>query len=421
MDKEFLVDYEQNEYSEYEKFRKKVLEGKFDPTKERYPPEDRFHNLNEPIAEACSFGSIWPQIPLFGSLIIPIFPRDNAHFREMHGFEANDRDIERLVDFAKDTGKIQFALRSSPTAYQGLDFLEPIFKELRPPSSFVYPIEDVIEKKQLKRYTTEFQTLAQYGLIEELKGIYSPYRENYVKKRLDAYFRGYITLKYLGYDDIVEKIEEAMVYDLTEALGFYAAFGNLIVAPKINPLRATRVFDREHTLLYFQKGRGITEFEQEMPKIRFDFDIGKFLMSKLTYMPESLDACKAVIDRYKQEDLYKVAEALDKGIKDEHEDTIFSQTIEFETILDDLWKDCRVEMRKVGINYGIPASLCIVGTLGTLISGSATGILAGLGFSAADRIIGLTKDRISEVVAKLITPNHCVAIYDFKKKYEIKD
>lgn len=416
MEKEFLEDYEQKEHSEYEKFRKKVLEGKFDSKKERYPPNERFHKLKEPVAEAYAFESIWPQVPLFGSLIIPIFPRDKEHFQEIHGFEAND--IERLVDFAKDTGKIQFALRAYPTAYIGLDFLEPIFTELRPPLPVVYPFEDVIEKKEIKKYTIEFYTLAGFGLLDYIKGAYLQLGEEYTKKRIDDYLRDYILLKSLGYDDIVDNIEEAMVCDLSEALGMYAAFGNLITEPKVKLLRATEVYSREYILELFQIGRGMEKFEQEIRGIMFSYDIGKFLMSKLAYMPEGYHACVKLIDSYKQEDLYKVAEALDKGIKEERKDEVYEKKNEFEAILDKVWEDGRVEMRKEGIKYGIPISL---GIIGTLLGGPATGILAGLGFSVPDRIIGINTERISEKIAKIITPNHCVAIYDFKKKYEIKE
>jgi hypothetical protein len=42
-------------------------------------------------------------------------------------------DIPRLIDLAKETGRVQFCLESNPTNYIGLSHLEHLFYEMRPP------------------------------------------------------------------------------------------------------------------------------------------------------------------------------------------------------------------------------------------------------------------------------------------------
>jgi len=73
---------------------------------------------------------IWPLAAFSGSTIVPLMPIDKEHFESFHNFRISE--IEQLVSYIEDTGKIQFVLVRKPTDYYKLDFLEPIFKRLRP-------------------------------------------------------------------------------------------------------------------------------------------------------------------------------------------------------------------------------------------------------------------------------------------------
>jgi hypothetical protein len=48
------------------------------------------------------------------------------------------------------------------------------------------------------------------------------------------------------------------------------------------------------------------------------------------------------------------------------------------------------------------------------------GILAGIGFSAVDKIIGINLDSIGEKIAKFCSPNYLVTLYDFKERNRIQ-
>ena len=78
MDREYLENLEQRDEEDYEKFvLKKLDEGKFDFSTDRYPPDTRFHKLQEPVVfvgdiYATRLSDIWAQIPFSGSLIFPI-------------------------------------------------------------------------------------------------------------------------------------------------------------------------------------------------------------------------------------------------------------------------------------------------------------------------------------------------------------
>lgn len=89
MDREYIKDYHAKEVGEYEKLKKNIVEGKFDVEKDKFPPENRFRNLQEPVAytasiEATKANNIWGQVPFCGSLIADIIPLPKPMFEEYY-------------------------------------------------------------------------------------------------------------------------------------------------------------------------------------------------------------------------------------------------------------------------------------------------------------------------------------------------
>jgi len=113
MDREYLKDYEQKEKAEFERLvKKKIKNDTFSFEKDKYPPDERFVNLQDPVAvaslEAAHIGNLWAQIPLCGSLVVflPAFPQ--SLFEESL-FKVSE--IPKIIDFVKETGRLQVALR----------------------------------------------------------------------------------------------------------------------------------------------------------------------------------------------------------------------------------------------------------------------------------------------------------------------
>lgn len=111
LDNEYLEDYEKKEKDLYRKFFRDLAAGRIDE-QTHYPPLSRFPKVNFPIARAHpEFSSVYPIIPFFGTTIIHIEPAPKSLFQERHGFKPDE--LNKLVDFAKDTGKVQFVLSLS--------------------------------------------------------------------------------------------------------------------------------------------------------------------------------------------------------------------------------------------------------------------------------------------------------------------
>ena len=136
MNKEYLNNYAKEELYKLEQHYKKIRANNIEDA-EGYPDKSRFSKTNNPLvlcetATYRQYGEkIWSQIPFAGTLIIPLSPATEENFLREQGFDVND--IDKMINLAKDRGRIQFVLPSEPTDYEGLDHLQPIFQELRPP------------------------------------------------------------------------------------------------------------------------------------------------------------------------------------------------------------------------------------------------------------------------------------------------
>lgn len=122
---DWLADYDSKETEESDKFLLTVYDNKIS-SDYRYPFPGRFKKLQFPASQAF-YLDIWAQIPLYGSsfVIVPPLPKDQFLFQ--FGFE-DIKQFYDLVDFHKETGRIQFILNSSPKRYAECDFLESFLR-----------------------------------------------------------------------------------------------------------------------------------------------------------------------------------------------------------------------------------------------------------------------------------------------------
>jgi hypothetical protein len=414
--KEFLEDYEKKEKERAEKYLRRLEEGKIS-SDEIYPPKDRFINLKEPIARSPLAGfSVWSMVPFYGSTLIPLIPRGNTEkFDELYttgNFGFSSKDIDEMIDLVKDTGRIQFFINFSPTSYKNLDFLEPLFRELEPPA-VIEPLDALISERKREQYAIEFDTLTSLGFEDFVKRTYgyAGMGGAYLKQKIDNYLRSYAGLKFLGYDDLAYEIEELMITNQPEALRLLIIFGNMLVRPSLSPLKEINNFSTEQFTEFAELGKnyGITA-QNTIPH-----EIGRFILEKLVRYPENLDACRDITQQYDDEGLYKVLGALNEGVKKQNIDLIKDNKNDISVILKNVWaetekikRNTKIARWSIGLGGGLSASLAGMGELG---------ILAGLGLSAYGEIRGLKSDSVSEKIAKLISPNYLVTLYDFKNKY----
>jgi hypothetical protein len=437
LNKEFLRDYAAREIEYDNKLSELSLRDRRGVVEEY---KTRFRHLQEPVAWSHGHMSIWPQIPLYGTLIVPLYPFAETYtragkgkqerfepFSRVHGF--NPSDVDQLVDFARNTGRVAFVLANSPKDYEGLDFLDLIFSELRPPRNYHLLSKPSLSSPELERLVhseIEFDTLARiryYRFLEmlslsEAKNAVGPYDSG--REMIDGPFT-YAVLDILGYHDLTNLIAEALVDNPPRAVGLLHLYTELILGPRIQMLEA--IHNVNLGMFTDPVGPAIGELEvnesNEAGGRPQSYEIGKYLMTKLTPYPVGFEACRVMCDRFRHNDLHHVMSALQTAVKSEDYSSIEAETKQLSEILDNLWDDAQSIQRKAKmIRAGIPLSIAALGGVAAGPIGAISGgVLAKLGYEILDKFIEIKTDSISEKIAKFSSPNYVVSIFDFKKKY----
>jgi hypothetical protein len=416
MDKEFLVDYEAKEKKEIKNFGRKFTQG-YIKYEDRYPSSNRL-KLKEPYCKSIVGEKIWNQIPLYGTTIIVLQPTRKEIFEKVHGF--NIEDLERLVDFAKETGRLQFALAEYPINYLKMDFLETVFRELKPPKLIHIPLDWIVSKKEIEKFYDEMQYLLENQktfdyIMEYIKNKYpeSVVSQDYIKRGIiDDLMR----LKLLGYKNLVDVLRELIEIDAKEMIFLLAAIHDIFLS-KYDPLKGIKTFktiDRNKLpkKLFFE------------PKIKIEapYEVGKFLNKKLKLIvPKNFDGAIEISDKYNLYDLRNVMNALNTAVERQKNDEIEKKSTEISQVFENVWNDAYKLKKKVNVTkYGISIGFAVVGAVATLPFAGAGGLLGGLGFIAADKCLEVkTYESISERIVKFGSQSHIMHIYDFNKKYKL--
>jgi len=359
-------------------------------------------------------------MPLFGSLIVPIYPVKEAEFDVVHGF--SKRNLTRLIDFCKDTGRIQFVLASRPINYFGLNYLDDLFTEVSPPVHTLIPfgvptnMEDRLLEEFDSRALFNFWTVLQMKLLdqgfENKEYIYEKYRD---------LRSAYIFLRRFGFRNASRMILEQLEADpikAHQAMYFYKQF---IVDPMTDPLRAIHCNSTEYVRL--MKEVDVADYLGHAP-LEFPCEVGAFITQRLTPLPLSFESCKALMDKYDSYDIRGLVVGLNKAVQASKVDLVGIRSEAISTVLDNVWSEARsLKARIRGVSAGITVGLCAVGTVaGSLLGGTAggyLGLLSGLGFKVLDNSVEAVSSGLSQTILKAIEPSYVSAVFDFRKKYKL--
>ena len=415
--KEFLEDYERKEDELMAHFIDKLEKGKVS-NDEIYPPKDRFIKLKMPIAASPIMSPLWTTVPFYGSTMISLIPRrdrkefDEAYTRLRWGFTS--KNIDEITDIIKETGRIQFNLRYPATYYKGLDFLENIFYELKPPS-IPNLIRSIITMENYNKYGEEFKALSSLGYAELIyMGDLGGFGYDFWEQEMENYSAIYAGLKSMGYELFTERIGDLMVDNPYLAKNWLSVLGLLVTSPQFTPLKEIRNYDKD-SLYRFKEIVG----DNFTTGLDANLDIGKFILEKLVRYPDTKEGCWEIMQYYDDEDLYKVLNSLNEGIHKENIDIVMSNIEAMNEVLDNVWNETDKIDKIKKYTTGTTLSLGLIGTLSGLYAGSGILSTLGIGSTIAGSIIGINPDHIGEKIGKFFSPNHLVAIYDFKKEHNI--
>jgi len=412
--KEFLEDYMAKEEEEYKIYEKQFLSS---DDSIQYPPRNRFKKLREPIIYYDPFSydnygeKLWSQIPFAGTLIISL--RNITEKNCLHqSFEPSD--IPNLINLAKDQGRVQFGFQADVRLYEGLDYLDPIFEELKPPLFRSIPPSSLVSSKDSKHWHAEFVALGQIRYFDEYRkmihdsGEDDSFFRNMMNKRIAAWEQ----LHLLNWNEAIKDISDNMIDDPAKAEFLFEKY--LLT---VNPM-----FDAFTPNVNL----GLKELQRydagtfKVPENIHIPEIGNFIMQKTLLHPYSYNSCIEVITHYEQNELYSVMSALYTSIRNQRTDETLAKINNLDEVMENAWQDGKkLQGRSEIIDTGIMITLGLCGGLITNIPGlGAVGLLAKLGFKVAEHKLSL--ETLGDKIIKKINPNYLTTIYDFQKKVPLK-
>lgn len=419
MDREFLADYEAREKEEMKKFGQRFTEGRI-AKKDRYPPANRLR-LDEPYTKSIDGEKIWTQIPLYASTLIPLKPTRKEIFEKVHGFDIED--IERLIDFAKKTGRIQFCLDEYPTHYVKMDFLEPVLRELNPPQLMHIPLDWIMTEEDMKKSYEETERLVSkfqsFHLIREY--VARKYYESTIPEELvkEAVMKDLIRLRLLGYGTLVEEfIPRLMTIDTTRIIVLLEAIHDIFLHP-YDPLKGIRSFKRQNIHELKQRFPFISSSTKE---VEVPCEVGRFLNDKLKLIiPKNLDGAIELIDTYDLYDIRKIMISLGEAVEKQKIDLIKETSQEISGVFENVWSEVDTMKKRIAtLRHGMSFGIGVVGAVATLPIGGIGGLLGALGFEVGEKILDVKAyEPVSERLVRLVSPSYIMHVYDFRKKYKL--
>lgn len=409
--KEFLQAYHAREEELRVEFNRKYKQGEFGPN-DIFPPRERFYKLREPYGVTFPGMEIWPEVPLYGSLIITLFPVQDSKFESNHGFDP--RFIDQLIDLCKDTGRIQFVLGSDPLLYESMDYLEPILTELKPPVLRGIRLGANVSEENIKRWGTEFDKLARIKFYKVVESAFSKIgvdaAQEY-RRWFTSFGSWYVLLRSMDLGDLVTEIDNALIEDPMRAFVLLGNFGTFFLAPRTDPLKPVRNFPKDAVMDFVKLADryGVKANDITMP-----CEIGSFLMENLTYLPMGIEACKDLISHFDHRDYYTVMKAINDAAVRKDANVLGAKSEELKSIFKLVWEDAGGVKTKISVaKFLIPVGLGAVG----IIASSFVGVLGALGFLMSDKAMEAKGESLSEKIVRSLANGSTFTIFDFKRKY----
>jgi len=229
---------------------------------------------------------------------------------------------------------------------------------------------------------------------------------------MEAYWASrFCGLRYFGFDKIADSLSDNMLGEDHEFSSEYLhAANNFILLPLMKPMG----INVSYSLDQIQRAKTWKiPILPDQKNISFP-EVGSYLMDKCTYYPESLDACKDLVARYNDEDLYKVFSALNSAVIERQDVYTLNKAKEMGQILDNIWSDKKIRQDKKMYSWGISIAC---GTIGYSLGGLVPGFLATLGMKGLEKSNYI--ETFSELIAKKVASPSLATVYDFQKKYRL--
>ncbi len=411
MDFNYLNEYSENEKERFNTFIKSTSIEKLQNTE--YPPKNRFIKLHDFFTYA-TIGineSIWTQTPFTGSLLVPLIPlRNFREFEQIYNISKNQ--IPEVIDFIKETGKIQFYIEGSPLDYLEIDYLDPIFSELNPP--VLFSVEPYLKNDIINESKIEFNTIIKcVDFNEYVKRELIDISPMMKKELLSHFLKSFIRLRLYKFDKIADSFVDNVMINPTNAFSLLRLSNQILTEPLSKPLQGSHNFSTAEIRDFKQTLNGLNI--EDLKKFQYPCEIGTFLSSKMVNYSDSFSACKSIVFNYREQDLKNVLNAVSDGIVERRPDVVIDNIKILNELLDDIWQESQLIKSQKKILKGEFA--VSFGLLGVFLN-NQVGLMATLGLMTLSSTSNYL-DELTELISKRCVKSNLSTIYDFKEKYRL--
>ena len=213
--------------------------------------------------------------------------------------------------------------------------MEPILREFLPPV-FAYDLNCRDEKLQ----ETASICHDELNLLISLSPEWQSWTSSVTgRNHLRTQVIEYTWLRYFGFDEFADTFIENFLIEPGYANMYISLVAKLILYPIGDPLKSNLSISLDTLQSASQMGINTSGTSK-----RFSFPkVGSDLMKKCNIILKVWEACKNVISRYEENDLYKINTALNDAIVDENDALILQKNDELGEILDNVWTDSSIK------------------------------------------------------------------------------
>lgn len=375
----------------------------------------RYKTLKKPITYA-TLGrgiSVWPQVPMMGTVIVKLSPFTKEIFENIYKISTNQ--IPEVIQFVKDTGRLQFILTQDPIHYEKFEYLHPILEELHPPILNIPNLSE--EQKKIYDFSVFYcNNLRRRGHFNKFFSIpfglsVADHNNLFINE-----VKMYAFLRMSGFEQYADFYINTVNKDPSLASQILSIAHDLLAQPYIYPLQTVTSANFLALKKSNEEIRSLIS-SSKIDSVQFPYEVGSFLMKKITNFPTSLDTCKDMLKICDRNDLTDVFNAFTELISKNDIDAILANQSNLNEILDNIWE----ESQRIKTKASLAELLVSIGAVGLFYAN-----LNGLILTLIAEILDKTSVKFnligkgSEELIKRFSSPQSVVIYDFTKKYNIK-
>lgn len=309
----------------------------------------------------------------------------------MRPYGFSSKEIPDLIEYSKETGRIQFILEALPIDFEGLHFLEPIFRDLKPPVLLDY--RKRLDDRRYEAYDEIVTVLSldENYFLEFLSTLHNTKsrKENLVNLRI--LIDTYSDLRSLGFDEIADEIINNILIDFPYSDCIAGLSDSFITGPILDPFNALYTVNYEKFVDFRKMVGKKTSYERIS---LFPFEIGTFLLKHKSFSPLNFEDCKLAIELYKDNEFFNVYKAFIASFSDKNYYDVEKNKKNLNEIFRKIWDEAEV-VKRTSDFVKKPIDFFIGGvglTLSELVARGVIepnmGLLAGLGYLGTNVLAG---------------------------------